>query len=424
MIPQKGPFGGMNEPEQHFPFSGHGVFPSLDRSRVYINAASRSPLPERTLVAGLAATRRKAVTPWDIGDTEATKDEVRELFAELLGGATAQDIAVVPSCSFAMSLAAHNLRGALRARPAGSRKVLVLQDQNPSNVMAWQQLCADEAGELLVVQPPAGESSWADEIVSRLAGGTVAVCAVPPAHWCDGSLVELLPVSDACRAAGAHLVVDATQWLGAAPPIDVGRLGVAFLACSVHKWLLGPYGACLCYAAPSFWRPAAALDQHDRNREGAQHVECLPMDPGAGFPLAFQDGARRLDSGGRPSFILMPMVRASLELLVREMTVPRLARQLAAYTAEVASRAAALGYEVPARHAPHFVGLRPAAWMPGAAAIVAALARREKPVLVSERLGAIRVSPHLYNGRNDLEHLLAGLRDAALLRERVPSARL
>ena len=85
------------------------------RSVCYLNAASRTPLPKRTLEIGLTAMKRKATTPWDIGDTEADKDRVRELFASMLPGATADDIAMVPCCSYAMSLAAKNMKPVLRS---------------------------------------------------------------------------------------------------------------------------------------------------------------------------------------------------------------------------------------------------------------------------------------------------------------------
>ena len=371
-----------------------------------------STLCAKALEVGLAAVKRKASTPWSIGDTEAQKDEVRSLFATMLPGATADDICSVPSCSYAMSLAAHNLRGAMRTRPVGRRRVLVLMEQNPSNVMQWQQLCEDEDGEILAIPAPT-DGDWAAAIVAALADGRVAVCAIPPAHWCDGSLVELPPVGAACRAAGTALVIDATQWLGAGPPIDVRALGACFVACSIHKWLLGPYGGCLCYASPPFWQRARPLEQHDRNREGAQEVECLPMGP-SGYPTAFQHGARRLDGGGRPSFIVMPMLLTSLRLLVHDVGVARLAAWLAAYTAALAHGARRLGFRVPAKHAPGIVGLRPdPATMPDAETIVKRLAARAaRPVLVSERLGAIRVSPHMYNTRADLDALLEGLRDA------------
>ena len=117
------------------------------------------------------------------------------------------------------------------------------------------------------------------------------------------------------------------------------------------------------------------------------------------------------------------MLLASLKLVVDDIGVHRLAPWLGEYTGAIAAGARALGFRVPSKHAPHIVGLRPGHGMPDAATIVERLARRRpKPVLVSERLGAIRISPHVYNTREDLEVLLAGLRDAVA--DGAPTSRL
>lgn len=132
-----------------------------------------------------------------------------------------------------------------------------------------------------------------------------------------------------------------------------------------------------------------------------------------GYPTAFQHGARRLDSGGRPSFIVMPMLLGSLRLLVDDIGIDRLARWLSSYTAAIAHAARGLGFRVPLKHAPGIVGLRPSPSMPGAPTIVSKLAQRKpRPVLVSERLGAIRISPHVYNTKAELAELIDALRDA------------
>ena len=89
------------------PLASH--FSRLSRERIYLNAAGRSPMPARTLSVGLAAVRRKAETPWSIGDTDADREVIRELFGAMIG-ADARDITTAPSCSYAMTLAANNLR--------------------------------------------------------------------------------------------------------------------------------------------------------------------------------------------------------------------------------------------------------------------------------------------------------------------------
>lgn len=389
---------------------GETFFPELHcQPVIYFNGASRSALPALTLAAGLAALRRKAGTPWDIGDTEADADEVRRLFAQLIGpGASASDVSLAPSCAYAMSLAAQNLAHTIRGL---RRDVLVLQDQNPSNVLPWQQLCATRGGQLRVIARP-DDGDWAVPVLAALRGGRVAVAALPHCHWCDGSLVDLAAIAAACRACGTALVVDATQSLGGAELIDYAELDATFVAASVHKWLLGPYGCCLCYSPRRFWEGAVPLDFHDRNRHGAEAVECLPMDPERGYEMRFRPGARRLDTAGRPSFILMPMVLASLRLLTGELAPARTIPLLAQLSSTVAAEARALGFGVPARHSPNIVGLRPAAGMPDADYFVRSLARRSPPVLVSARLGVIRLSPHVWNTEAHVAELVQGLREA------------
>jgi selenocysteine lyase/cysteine desulfurase len=405
---------------------GRTFFPELaSQPEIYLNGASRSTLPAPTLAAGLAALRRKAATPWDIGDTEADADEVRRLFAQLIGpGASASDVSLAPSCAYAMSLAAQNLAHTIRGL---RREVLVLQDQNPSNVMPWQQLCATRGGLLRVIARPA-DDDWTVPVLAALRGGRVAIAALPPCHWCDGSFVDLVTIAVACRACGTPLVVDATQSIGGAAPIDYVSLNATFVAASVHKWLLGPYGCCLCYSPARFWQQAVPLDYHDRNRAGAETVECLPMDPERGYPMQFQPGARRLDTAGRPSFIVMPMLVASLGLLTGKLSPSRTVPLLALLSSAIAAEARALGFGVPARHSPNIVGLRPAPGMPDADHFVQSLARRSPPVLVSARLGLIRVSPHVWNTPAHAAELVQGLREALDRRDQPgndpPKARL
>jgi len=108
----------------------------------------------------------------------------------------------------------------------------------------------------------------------------------------------------------------------------------------------------------------------------------------------------------------MPMLVAALRLVAQQLTTRRIAARLGEMTSLVAAQAAALGFEVPPRHAPGIVGLRTGAGMPPAAELVRRLAAlKPRPVLVSERLGVIRVSPHLYNTPDDLRCLLDGLRE-------------
>ena len=62
-----------------------------------------------------------------------------------------------------------------------------------------------------------------------------------PLHWTDGGLIDLDRLAPAVHRAGAALVIDATQAVGAVP-VDVARWRPDFLAFPTYKWALGPYG--------------------------------------------------------------------------------------------------------------------------------------------------------------------------------------
>jgi cysteine desulfurase / selenocysteine lyase len=82
----------------------------------------------------------------------------------------------------------------------------------------------------------------------RLAGGARMV-AVSAVQFQTGLRMPLPEIAALCRRYGAESCVDAIQACGAVP-IDVEVLGVDYLVCGAHKWLLGLEGAGFVYARP------------------------------------------------------------------------------------------------------------------------------------------------------------------------------
>src|SRR5690242_18269912 len=78
----------------------------IPRQVCYLNAASYSPLPLKTLEAGRAAVGRKG-TPWTLPPTFAGEqhERARRAAARLIN-AEATDIALIPSISYGVATAA------------------------------------------------------------------------------------------------------------------------------------------------------------------------------------------------------------------------------------------------------------------------------------------------------------------------------
>ncbi|HET6585011.1 MAG TPA: aminotransferase class V-fold PLP-dependent enzyme, partial [Nannocystaceae bacterium] len=280
------------------------------------------------------------------------------------------------------------------------QSMLVLDREFPSNVYAWRELARRTGARVRTIAREAGQS-WTDALLVALAEGDVAIVATPVCHWTDGTLVDLERVGAAARAAGAALVVDASQAAGA-HPIDVARIQPDFLVAVGYKWLLGPYSLGYLYVAPRWRERGTPIEQTWMARAGSEDFSRLVE-----YTDDFRDGARRFDMGEFSEFILLPMAVAALEQVLA-WGVEKVARDVGALTDRIARDAVALGCTVPDvdDRVRHMLGVR----LPGGIPPELADRLAASGVHVSIRGDVIRVSPHLYNDERDVERLMKAVR--------------
>jgi selenocysteine lyase/cysteine desulfurase len=360
----------------------------------YLNCAYLGPLSRSVLAAGLEGLGRKA-RPWEVqpDDFFSTLEEARLLFARLVAG-DPDGIALVPSVSYGIAVAAANL-----PLPPGA-EILVLEEQFPSNVYAWRDLVVRRRARLRTVPRPENHD-WTDAILRAL-GAKTAIVALPHCHWIDGGLLDLNQIGSRARDIGAALVVDGCQSVGALP-IDVGQIQPDFLVTACYKWLLGPYSQAFLWVAPR-WRQGRPLEHNWITRANRRDFAGLVH-----YTDQLAAGARRFDSGEVSNFALLPAsvaaVRQTLGWGVG--TIQVTLRQL---TDRIADAATELDLEVgPATHrSGHLLGLRLSGQEPRALAAALAQAR----VFVSVRGDSIRISPHVYNDDSDIDRFLEVLTGA------------
>jgi selenocysteine lyase/cysteine desulfurase len=354
---------------------------------VYLNCAYMSPQLRPVREVGEKTISRKS-RPWEITPDDFFEDaeEIRALFARLVGG-DADGVAIIPSVSYGISIAAANVP------VREGEKIIILEDQFPSNVYAWGGL-AEQSGARLVTLPRPEDLDWTRALLEEIDTDT-AVVAVPNCHWTDGSLVDLASVGESVREAGAALVVDAIQSLGA-HPFDVSEVRPDFLVAASYKWLLGPYGVGYMYVGEEY-REGKPIEHNWINRRGSQDFSGL-----VDYQGAFQPGARRYDVGERSNFALLPMAAEALRQLI-DWGVENVSENIGTLTDLVEERAGALGIvTIPKeRRARHMIGLMLGPDAPDD------LATRltTHNVYVSVRGPSVRVSPHLYNTESDVYRL-------------------
>ncbi len=361
---------------------------------VYLNCSYMSPLPRASREAGQSGVARKS-EPWKISakDFFSESEAARGLFAELIGG-DADGVAIVPSASYGVGLAAANLP------IASGQTIVLLEDQFPSNVYPWRDLAVRSGATIVTVSRPP-DYDWTTAILAHVDERT-AIVAVPHCHWTDGSLIDLARVSERARAVGAALVVDGAQSVGA-HPFSVAEIQPDFLVAVTYKWLLAPYSLGFVYVAPR-WREGVPLESNWITREQSEDFNGL-----VNYRDAFQPGARRYDMGERSNFALMPIAVASLRQLLA-WRVEEIAATLRELTDHIEDGARHVGLDpVPSeRRAGHLIGLRSnAALPPDLGKQLAA-----EGIYVSFRGNAIRVSPHLYNTHEEVDRLFQVLAKA------------
>ncbi|HLN36630.1 MAG TPA: aminotransferase class V-fold PLP-dependent enzyme [Xanthobacteraceae bacterium] len=196
----------------------------IPRDVCYLNAASYSPLPLRTLKAGRAAVARKG-RPWLIDNEFAAQqyDRTRKAAAALINAAP-EGVALISSVGYGVSTAAK-----VFAVPAGSR-VLVLQDDHSSAVLEWHTRAGAGGSTVETVRRP-DDGDWTAAIlnaIERPEAAPIAIASNSSVHWSDGGIVDLFRVAPALRARGAALLVDATHSAGVLD-LDVQKFDPDFL---------------------------------------------------------------------------------------------------------------------------------------------------------------------------------------------------
>lgn len=358
----------------------------------YFNCAYMSPLLRAAASAGDTGLRRKS-QPWTISPADFFSDTeaARGLFSRLIN-ASADDIAIIPSASYGLAVAAANMV----VNPG--QKILVLAEQFPSNVYPWRDLAQEKGATLVTIERPE-DGDWTAAIMQSI-GADTAFAALPHCHWTDGGIVDLIEVSDALREVGAALVLDVTQSLGAVP-LDVQAVRPNFVSAACYKWLMGPYSIGFLYAAPQH-QSGRPIEHNWASRANAEDFSGL-----VNYEDGFMPGARRFDVGERSNFALLPPAMEAIKQLLI-WGVPEIQETLRAMTDDIAAKAAKMGLSsIPSKlRAGHFLGLRFPDGIPGGLADRLAAER----VYVSVRGDSMRVTPHVYNAQSDIEKLFHVLR--------------
>jgi selenocysteine lyase/cysteine desulfurase len=367
----------------------------IPRDICYLNAASYSPLPIRTLEAGRAAVGRKG-RPWTVEASFLnTQYERARTAAARLVQADPSDVALIPSISYGVATAAKLFT------PGRGTRVLVLENDHSSPVLEWRARAEAQGFSVETIKQP-DNADWTSavlESIERSGAPPVSLASISSVHWSDGGLIDVDKVGAALKQRDAAFLIDATQSAGVLA-LDVGHLDPDFVIFPTYKWLVGPYGRAFLYVAKRHQK-GIPLEQTAGARRNVRAENAVYF-----TDLEYVPDARRFDMGERDFFISLEMASIGMEMMA-DWGADAIKQRLAMLTERIATGVRSVGVRVPEPHlrAPHILSLAFEGKMP--AGLVAGLA--SEGVYVAPRLGRMRISPHVYNDEADVDRFVEAL---------------
>lgn len=370
----------------------------LEENVTYLNGAYMSPMLKLVENAGIAGMARKrnpfTVTPNDFF-TEI--DILQREFAELLQVKESKRIVVLPSTSYGLATVANNVK------LSKGQKILIVDEQFPSNYYTWKKLAQKNGGEVVIVKSPESLENrgkvWNQRILEAINTETKVV-ALGNVHWADGTKFDLVAIRKRTREVGALLIIDGTQSVGAMP-FKVQDIEPDALICAGYKWLLGPYSMALGYFGETF-DGGEPIEESWMNRFESENFANL-----VNYQSDYQPLAQRYQVGQASNFIGVPMMIEAVKML-NHWGVDNIQNYCYKITKNATEALKNKGFWVEDLEfrGSHLLGIR----LPKTLEMETVKAKlAEAKIMVSIRGNAIRVSPNVYNDEADLEKLVAVL---------------
>jgi len=354
-------------------------FPILAR-KTYLNSCSLGALSRRS-EAYLDDFRRL----WhDMGASawyHHWLGRVEELRTRVAGfwGSDSAEVALLPSTSAALSVIAESVPHKRRSR------VVCTELDFPTLIYQW---VVKPEVEVVVLESRDGVSIDVEQFVEAVDERTLFV-ATSHVFFSTGAVQDVSALAEVAHDAGAYCLIDGYQGLGQVP-LDLSATTVDFYTGGPLKWLCGGPGLAYLYVRHDLIDDLAPRITSWFATEGQ-----FDFDPRA---FRFRADARRFEMG-TPA---LPTVHTALggQEIVDEVGLDAVVARNRHLTRHLVTRCREAGFDLrlpPSDRRSAIVMIR----HPDPAGAVRHLA--EHDVIVDQRPGFVRVSPHFYNTEEEID---------------------
>lgn len=366
------------------------LFPATQKY-TYLNSAAVSPMPKSAVDA----------VRWQLNDVSlngsanylewvATKNQARALIAGMLN-VVPETIAFMRNTSDGFAAVASGMTW-----NAGDN-IVSFANEFPANFYPWRHV-RDRFGVELRLAPEREGRIDLDELISLIDSNTKLV-AISAVQFASGFTADLARISGAAHAVDALLAVDIIQALGARG-FDLPGLGVDVASGASHKWMCAPEGCGILY-----------VSDEARNRVDPTLVGWISVETPWDFEdreQPFKPNALAWESGTGCSSLFYGLEQSCK--LLSETGLDNIQNYLEELTDYLCESLDGNRYEIVSSRSPgeksSIVCIR---HRDGMTSNDVASHLEKEGIVVSPRGDRVRIAPHFYNNREDIEKLVAAL---------------
>ncbi|MCZ6544978.1 MAG: cysteine desulfurase [Chloroflexi bacterium] len=261
-----------------------------DRPLIYLDNAATTQKPQSVIDAlshyyttmnanihrGLHTLAEESTTAYEA---------VRQQVATFIHAGSAREIVFTRNTTESLNLLAYSLGSRLKA----GDEILLTEMEHHSNLVPWQ-LLAQRSGARLVYLDVDDEGKLSMDQAHELMGPRTRIVSVVHMSNVLGTINPVSELAEMARSVGATMIVDAAQSVPHMP-MDVSTLGADYIAFSAHK-MLGPTGVGV------LWGREELLEDLDPFLGGGEMISVVTREESswAALPHKFEAGTPNIDA--------------------------------------------------------------------------------------------------------------------------------
>lgn len=160
-------------------------------------------------------------------------DQARQDIAKFFN-CQVEELSYLPNCASAISQAAFAFEVPEKT------KIVSFEEEYPSNAYPWVALSREKNLKLVRI-PFTDYNLLQEEMLLESIDQETSIVAVSWVQFQNGATCDLEKISQRCREVGARFVVDAIQGIGVIP-FDWKKVDIDILCLGTHKWICGALG--------------------------------------------------------------------------------------------------------------------------------------------------------------------------------------